>query len=82
MEKLYEIMGELSEIKFSMESLSCVLDALEEIYEFKHKYEMQKNVWVFKMLIESISETLSNKIDEIDRLILDSKKDLKLKTAE
>ena len=35
MEKLYEIMGELSEIEFSMESLSCVLESLEEIYEMK-----------------------------------------------
>ena len=76
MEKLNEIMGELSKIMFSMESLSCVLDSLEEIYEFKHKYEMQKNVWVFKMLIESMSENLGDRINEIDRFILDSKKAL------
>ncbi len=73
MEKVYEIMGELSEIEFSMESLSCVLESLEEIYEMKHKYEMQKNVWIFKMLIDSMSDNLSDKIDEIDRLILSNK---------
>lgn len=71
---MHEIMGDLSEILFSMESLSSVLDDLEEIYEFKHKYEMQKNVWVFKMLIESMSENLGDKINEIDTLILESKK--------
>ena len=44
MEKLYEIIKELAEIKFGMESISCVLGSLEEIYEMKHKYEMQKNM--------------------------------------
>lgn len=74
MNRLYEIMGELSEIEFGVESLSCVLGSLEEVYEMKHEYEMQKNVWVFKMLIDSFAESLSDKIEEIDRLILDSKR--------
>lgn len=74
MDRLYEIMGELSEIEFGVESLSCVLGSLEEVYEMKHEYEMQKNVWVFKMLIDSFAENLSDKIEEIDRLILDSKR--------
>jgi hypothetical protein len=51
-----------------------VLGSLEEVYEMKHEYEMQKNVWVFKMLIDSFAENLSDKIEEIDRLILDSKR--------
>ena len=74
MDRLYEIMGELSEIEFGVESLSCVLGSLEEVYEMKHEYEMQKNVWVFKMLIDSFAENLSDKIEEIDKLILDSKR--------
>ena len=73
MNRLYEIMGELSEIEFGVESLSCVLGSLEEVYEMKHEYEMQKNVWVFKMLIDSVSGKLCNQIDEIDRLILSKK---------
>ena len=73
MDRLYEIMGELSEIEFGVESLSCVLGSLEEVYEMKHEYEMQKNVWVFKMLIDSFAENLSDKIEEIDRLILSNK---------
>ena len=76
MEKLHEIMGDVSDIMFSMESLSCVLESLEEIYELKHKYEMQRNVWIFKILIDSMSENLSDRINEIDRFILDSKKAL------
>ena len=55
MEKLHEIMGDLSDIMFSMESLSYVLESLEEIYELKHKYEMQRNVWILKILIRSIA---------------------------
>lgn len=74
MDRLYEIMGELSEIEFGVESLSCVLGSLEEIYEMKQEYKMQKNVWVFKMLIDSVAENLSEKIEEIDRLILDNKR--------
>ena len=44
MDRLLEIMGDLSEIEFSIESLSCVLESLEEAYEQKHEYEMQKNI--------------------------------------
>lgn len=47
MEKLHEIMGDLSDIMFSMESISCVLETLEEIYELKHKYEIQKKCMDF-----------------------------------
>ena len=74
MDRLYEIMGELTSIGFSIESISCILDSLEEFYEMKYEYEMQKNVWVFKMLIDSVSENLHDKIDKIDRLILDNRK--------
>ena len=73
MEKLTEIMDELSAIEFSMESLSCVLGSLEEIYELKHNYETQKNIWIIKLLIDSMTENLDDKIDEIDRLILSNK---------
>ncbi len=72
MEKLYKIMGDLSEIAFNMESLSCILKSLEEHYQYKQEYEIQKNIVVFKILIESISKTLSDKIDKIDRFILDN----------
>ena len=67
-------MGDLSDILFSMESLSYVLGSLEEIYELNHEYEVQKNVWIFLMLIESMSENFGDRINEIDRFILDSKK--------
>lgn len=73
MEKLYEIMGDLTEIEYGMESLSCVLKSLEEIYEYNQKYEIHKNVWIIKMLLDSMAENLSNKIIEIDSFILCSK---------
>ena len=74
MERLYEIMDKLSDIEFSMESLSCVLDSLEEIYELKHEYEIQKNIWLIKMINDSMLENLSERISEIDRFLLDNKK--------
>lgn len=74
MERLYEIMDKLSDIEFSMESLSCVLDSLEEIYELKHEYEIQKNIWLIKMINDSMLENLSERISEIDRFLLNNKK--------
>lgn len=74
MERLYEIMSKLSEIEFGIESLSCVLGSLEEVYEMKHEYEMQKNIWVFKILIDSVTENLNDQINEIDQFLLKSKK--------
>ena len=73
MEKLYEIMGDLTEIEYGMESLSCVLKSLEEIYEYNQKYEIHKNAWILKMLLDSMAENLSNKIIEIDSFILCNK---------
>lgn len=73
MEKLYEIMGNLSEIEYGMESLSSVLKSLAEFYEYKQKYELHQNVWIVKMLIDSMAETLSNNIIEIDSFILCNK---------
>ncbi|GAB5612644.1 MAG: hypothetical protein ACLU60_02330 [Faecalimonas sp.] len=75
MDRLREIMGNLSDIEFGMESLSYVLGSLEEIYELRHEHELQKNVFLFKMLLDSMAENLSNRIDEIDRFILKSRKD-------
>lgn len=74
MERLYEIMGTLSEIEFTMESLSSVLEYLDEIYELKHDYETQKALWIIKILNESMLENLSERISEMDRVLLDSKK--------
>ncbi len=73
MDRLREIMGNLSDIEFSMESLSYVLGSLEEIYELRHEYELQKNVLLFKLLLDSMVENLSDRIDEIDRFIIDNR---------
>ncbi|MBQ3545374.1 MAG: hypothetical protein IJA34_10385 [Lachnospiraceae bacterium] len=42
MEKLDEIMNNLSEIDFAMESLYMVLKSFEELYELKNEYELKK----------------------------------------
>lgn len=73
MEELRRIMADLSELQFSMEGLSCIMGILEEAYEYKHEYDMQKNIVIFKMLLDSMSENLSDKVDDIDRFILSSK---------
>ena len=49
------------------------MGVLEESYEYKQEYEMQKNIIIFKLLLDSMSENLSDRVDEIDRFILDSK---------
>ena len=56
-----------------MESLSSILKSLEEIYEYKQKYEIHQNVWIVKMLIDSMTENLNNNINEIDSFILCNK---------
>ena len=66
-------MADLSELQFSMEGLSCIMGLLEESYEYKQEYEMQKNIIIFKMLLDLMSEKLSKSVDEIDGFILSSK---------
>ncbi len=73
MEELRRIMADLSELQFSMEGLSYIMGLLEESYEYKQEYEMQKNIIIFKMLLDSMSENLSDRVDEIDRVILGNK---------
>lgn len=75
MDRLREIMGDLSDIQFSMEGLSYIMELLEKTYEYKQEYEMQKNILILKMLIDSMAENLSDKIDEIDRFIIDSREE-------
>ena len=74
MEELRRIMADLSELQFSMEGLSYIMGVLEESYEYKQEYEMQKNIIIFKLLLDSMSENLRDRVDEIDRFILSSKK--------
>lgn len=74
MEELRRIMADLSELQFSMEGLSYIMGVLEESYEYRQEYEMQKNIIIFKLLLDSMSENLSDRVDEIDRFILSSKK--------
>lgn len=69
MEKQVEIMGKLSEIEFSMESLACVLKTFEDSYELKNEYEMKKNIRVIKKSLESILFDLRESMDVIDNCI-------------
>ena len=75
MEELRRVMADLSELQFSMEGLSCIMGILEEAYEYKHEYEMQKNIVIFKMILDSMAENLSDRVDEIDRFIIDSREE-------
>lgn len=73
MEKLYKIMGDLSEIAFNMESLSCILESLEEHYQYKQEYETYKNIVIFKIVIDFIFRKTNDTIEEMDRFILNSR---------
>lgn len=70
MEELTRIMGELSELQFGMEGLVYIMEVMEEAYGYKHEYEMQKSMFALKTLLDSMSENLSDRVDELDRLIL------------
>lgn len=77
MERVSKIMNDLTDIEGLMQSLSSVLDALDEIYELRHEYEVQKNVMVFKTLIDAMCNELGDRISELDEFLLDYKKEQK-----
>lgn len=74
MEKLRQIMSDLTDIEYSLQSFSSLLENLDEIYDLRHDEELKENVWLFKIIVDSLSENLSEKISEIDRFLLDNKK--------
>ena len=74
MNRLHDIMGSLSEVSMGLESLLCVLVALEEDFELTYDYTAQKTTHVIRLLLELMSEKLSDSISEIDRILLESKK--------
>lgn len=74
MEKLRQIMSDLTDIEYSLQSFSSLLKNLDEIYDLRHDEELKENVWLFKILVDSLSENLSERISEIDRFLLDNKK--------
>ena len=74
MEKLRQIMSDLTDIEYSLQSFSSLLENLDEIYDLRHDEELKENVWLFKIIVDSLSENLSEKISEIDRFILDNRK--------
>ena len=71
--ELHDIMGGLSDIAFSMDSLCEVLVSLEEAYDMTYDHTTQKVVHIIGLLLASMSEDLSDKIDEIDHFIIDNK---------
>lgn len=74
MEKLRQIMSDLTDIEYSLQSFSSLLENLDEIYDLRHDEGLRENVWLFKIIVDSLSENLSDRISEIDRFILDSRK--------
>ena len=74
MEKLRQIMSDLVDIEYSLQSFSSLLEDLEEVYDLRHDEEQKENVWIFKMIVNSLSENISARISEIDQFILDSRK--------
>lgn len=74
MERLRQIMSELVDIEYSLQAFSSLLEDLEEVYDLRHDEEQKENVWIFKMIVNSLSENISDRISEIDQFILDSRK--------
>lgn len=69
-------MSELVDIEYSLEAFSSLLEDLDEIYESRHHNEQKENVWLFKVIVDSLLENLGERISEIDRFILDNRKDI------
>ena len=76
MEELRRIMSELVDIEYSLEAFSSLLEDLDEICESRHHNEQKENVWLFKVIVDSLLENLGERISEIDRFILDNRKDI------
>ncbi len=74
MEPLREIMSDLVGIEYSLEAFCSLLGDLKEIYELKQDESRKKNVWIFQLLLNSLSENLSDSISAIDRFLMDSGK--------
>ena len=74
MEQLRQIMSDLTDIEYSLEAFSFLLEDLDEIYELRHHNEQKENVWLFKVIVDSLLENLGDRISEIDRFILDNRK--------
>ena len=75
LERISKIMNDLTDVEGLMQSASDVLEALDEIYELRREFTAQKNVVVFKALLDNMCGELGEKIAELDRFLLDSKKD-------
>ena len=71
--KLHDIMGELSDIAFGIDSLRDVLVVLEEAYDMRHDLTSRRTVHIISMVLNFLSEDLSDRIDEIDHFIINSK---------
>ena len=71
--ELHDIMGGISDIAFGIDSLREILIALEEAYDMRHDHTSQKIVHIIGLLLASMSEDLSDRIDEIDNFIIDNK---------
>jgi len=70
--ELHDIMGELSRIAFGMDSLRDVLVVLEEAYDMRHDLTSQRTVHIISMVLNFLSESLSDRIDEIDHFIINN----------
>jgi len=70
--ELHDIMGELSDIAFGMDSLRDVLVVLEEAYDMRHDLTSQRTVHIISMVLNFLSESLSDRIDEIDHFIINN----------
>ena len=71
--ELHDIMGGLSNIAFSMDSLREVLITLEEAFDLTYDHTTQKVVHIIGRVLDCLSEDLSDRIDDLDHFIIDSK---------
>ena len=70
---LYEILGEVNEIKDQLDSMLYLLEILEEIYASQNTNELHSLVKVIKGYLKSVEVDFGSTIGALDKIILQYK---------
>ncbi|MCF2554667.1 hypothetical protein [Faecalicatena contorta] len=70
MEELNMMIGDFTDVEYGLISLSTVLTALGEAYDFDDKRELRETTLVIKRQIDSLQEELSQHIAKLNTYII------------
>ena len=73
-DRLNLLMAELLDIEVEVESMICILDMLDELYERKRQFEIRCNVLVVRGWLKQINYRIGVIADGIDKYSLEASK--------